>query len=898
MFPEPLFRKAFALLGILALSAAGRAVEHALECGHAHGLNYAVAGVINGLSYPPERQVDVLHLKLDVTPNFQERSVAGTATIKFKAMARPIEELKLHAVDLRVSTVESSRPLAGWQNTGQEILATFREPLKSGEEAELTIVYSAEPKRGLYFRTPEMGYKPGETHCYTQGEAIEARYWFPSYDHPTEKFTTEMICHVPTGMVALSNGRLLSEKENDGKKTFHWLQDKPHVNYLITLCAGNFEKLEEKHGDLSMAYWVPPSELPQANFSFKHTKPSMEFFEREVGMKYPWDRYDQVVVRDFQFGGMENTAQTTLTEYTLQPDDTEQLYVGNAQGLVAHELIHQWFGNLVTCQDWNHLWLNEGFATYYAHLYNAHVNGWDELIYGMNGTAESLLRGIDSRPIVSRKFENPDQLFRTVAHLVYGKAGWVLHMLREELGEELFRKGVGQYLEAHKFDVVNTEDLKRALEKASGSSLDYFFDQWVYKGGYPNLNVRYSWDERTKLARVSVEQTQQITPEAGLFSLPLKVRFGSGSEAFEKTLRVTAQSEDFYIPLPAAPKVVRFDPRAAILARINFEPTQQMLELMLQDKTDAMGRIIAVRKLGAKGGATAVRLLSKALAEDEFYGVRYEAVEALKGMRTPEALDALIAGSKQPDARVRFRALDGIGGFHDEKAFAHLAANLGEEKNPVILASLMESMAGFSKPEWTPKLAARVTQPSYRHAVASSAIQSLQIANATEELPMLIREMRASRGKFSSQALGEALHAVGQLGWAVENKDDARVFLLEFIDDPRDRVQLGAVRGLGALGDLKATPALEKLTVNSPPGRIGTQAETSLRQLRERQAPQAELGTVRSNILALQKENIALRKELEDLKKRFDATAGSPPAATKPPERETKPKRWFNGARR
>ena len=844
------------------------------------------------LSYAPDRQVDVLHLKLEVAPNFQQQSVSGTATLRFKTLLRPVEELTLHAVDLRVAKVTSSKEIAAWQNTGQQVITTFKEPLQPGEQAEISISYSAEPKRGLYFRTPAMGYKQGETHCFTQGEAIEARHWFPSYDVPNEKFTTEMICRVPEGMVALSNGRLLESKSEGGMKLFHWLQDKPHANYLITLVAGQMEKLEDKHGDLPMAYWTPPSEIPQANFSFKHTKPSMVFFEREIGRKYPWDRYDQVVVRDFQFGGMENTGQTTLTEYTLHTDDTEQLYVDNSQGLVAHELAHQWFGDLVTCKDWNHLWLNEGFATYYAHLYDAEVGGWDELLYGLNGTAESLLNGNDPKPIVSRRFDNPDHLFQTSSHLVYGKASWVLHMLREELGADLFRKCVQAYLTKHEFGVVGTEDFRAVFEEVSGRSLDQFFDQWIYKGGYPTLKVDYSWDEKTKLAKLSIQQTQTLSPEVGLFNLPLQVRFQTDSGTTDKTLRVTAQSEDFYLPLPSAPKLVRLDPRGAILARINFEPTAEMLDSMLTHKSDMLGRLIAVRKLGSKGGHNAITQLKKALQEDPFYGVRVAAASGLGGIRTPEALDALIASSQQSDARVRRQVLSGIGSHYNVKAYTHLAERLKEERNPGIIPSLLRSVASYSNPEATAQLAPYTSKPSYRNEIAAAAIRSLSIANAASELPALMTYVRSNAPAFSSQALGEAIEGLGQLARESTNQAAALQFLLGFAEDPRDRVRIAAVRALGSLGDAKAIPALEKLAINSPHNRVSGQAQASLKQIRERQAPAVELSSVRANILDLQKENAALKKEMEDLRKRFEAVSKAANATDAPAQtNRTRPMR-------
>src|SRR5439155_21936315 len=226
--------------------------------------------------------------------------------------------------------------------------------------------YRAEPTQGLYFRTPEMGYKAGDTHLYTQGEPTEARHWYPCFDAPNEKFTSEIVCRVPEGMTVLSNGRRVSEEKDGGLVAVRWLQDKPHVTYLISLVAGYFKSVEDKYHEVQLAFYTPPSEINEAPNSFRDTKDMLAFFEDEIGVPYPWAKYYQVCVNDFG-GGMENTSITTLTVDTLFTAATEN--IRSSQGLVAHELAHQWFGDLVTCKDWSDIWLNDGFATYYESHY-------------------------------------------------------------------------------------------------------------------------------------------------------------------------------------------------------------------------------------------------------------------------------------------------------------------------------------------------------------------------------------------------------------------------------------------------------------------------------------------------------------------------------------------------
>ncbi|MEP6662877.1 MAG: M1 family metallopeptidase, partial [Verrucomicrobiota bacterium] len=314
--------------------------------------------------YAPSREADILHFKLDVTPDFKARTIAGIATLTFKPIAKPLHELRLDAVDLSVSNITSSEKIESYQVTGEKIIITFARPVDAEKETTVAITYSAEPEIGLYFRTPEMGYKAGETHLWTQGEPVEARHWYPNFDAPNEKFSSEVICHVPDGMTVLSNGKLMSqEKDAKGLLAVRWLQDKQHANYLISLIAGNFKHIDDQYKNVPLAFYTPPSDIDEAKNSFRDTKDIMEFFEEETGVPFPWDKYFQVVVSDFTMGGMENTSITTLTDRTLFRTNTES--IRSSEGLCSHEMAHQWFGDLITCKDWSHLWLNEGFATFY-----------------------------------------------------------------------------------------------------------------------------------------------------------------------------------------------------------------------------------------------------------------------------------------------------------------------------------------------------------------------------------------------------------------------------------------------------------------------------------------------------------------------------------------------------
>ena len=849
---------------------------------------YAEArGDAAGRKYAPSREIDITHQLLDVTPDFERRSVAGTIRIEFKPIAKPFGELRLDAVDLTIATVESSAAILGWQNTGEQLVVTFKDAIPAEAAAWVKITYSAaDPQKGLYFRTPAMGYKEGDTHLWTQGEMHEARHWFPSFDYPNEKFTTEMICRVKDGMVALSNGKLVSQEKDAGTGlvAWRWLQDKPHVNYLVTLCAGYFAKLEDRHGDLPLAYWTPASQIAFAKHSFARTKEMIAFYEKETGVKYPWARYDQVVVDDFTWGGMENTAQTTLNASTLFPDEFAQ--TRNSQGLIAHELVHQWFGDYVTTKDWSHVWLNEGFATYYDALFREHADGRDEFLWDLLGNARQVLgQQNDTIPIVYRGYADPVEQFGFRA---YPKGGWILHMLRNQLGADLYRRCIQTYLERHALGSVTTEDLVGVIEELSGRDWDQFFDQYVYHAHHPELNVAYSWDERSKLAKVSIQQNQKLGPTVLLFNLPLKVRFKSGANITDVVANVAKQSEDFYFALPAKPELVRVDPDFAWLAQIEFNPPNEMLLAQLADTSDVIGRIFAIEKLAERKDKPTIEKLQTVLNNDAFWGVRLEAAKALRQIHNEEARAALLASTTQPDARVRQEVVGGIASFFQSETPEALAKAVERETNPDVQSVAVRALAAYPVDQVKPELLKQLNSTSYQQVLADAAIDAIRAQRNPAYLDALLATLRQREADFTSGGFGDGLNTLAVLAADEDNKTPFREFIAGKLNHPKRTVQLSAIRALGTLGDPQGIAPLQTFATARKASPQRGAAEAAIRQLRERKPPAAEVGTLRDEVMELQRANRAIKQEFEDLKKQLEAakpaTTNAPAAgkATKP----------------
>lgn len=877
----------FGVVSTFVFASRASAVEELVICRYC-GQNHAAISFdppTPGRKYAPDRQVDILHIKLDVTPNFENNTVAGTATITFAPISAALAQLRLDAVRLDIAEVTGTAEVADFAVDDESLAILFAEPIPVGEEASVTVRYSAQPAKGLYFRTAKMGYPEEDTHIWTQGETHEARHWFPCFDYPNERSSTEIICHVPPEMTVISNGRMISEEVNDetGFKAVHWLQEKPHVSYLICLVAGHFNKLEAKHGDTPLGFYAQPTLAEHAHNSFQDTPTIMAFFEEEIGVPYPWEKYDQVTIRDFVAGGMENTTLTTLTHRTIYSEATEN--IRSSRNLDAHELAHQWFGDYVTCKDWSHLWLNEGFATYYTHLYNEHKLGRDELLYGLYNDANNkvLSQTKDFRPIVYNNYGQAGEQFDFRA---YPKGSWVLHMLRSQLGKDLYRKGIQTYLKRHALSSVVTEDLNSVLEEVSGRSLDRFFDQYVYHGGFPILTITYRWIPEDKLAHIQVEQTQKVTDEVLLFELPATLRFHVGRRVIDREVKINDAKHDFYFSLSSQPKIVRFDPQYSILAKVDFKPPQKMLLAQIENEDDMIGRLLAIKNLSGSKDHAVLEALTERLQKDPFYGVRIAAAKAIAKLHTDEAFEILQDSRKQEDARVRLAVIEGIGSYYRPETLETLCEVAEKEPNPAIVASAVTSLAKFSEPKAAHCIEKALTRESFGNEIAAAAVDAIRQAYNTDLADELLMALMGQEKEFDSNDFGRGLTAVATLTNGREDKSATRKFLAKYLDHPKEPVCVAAIRALGSLGDRQAVPILQPLT-EAHSGRVSSAAKDAVGKIEVNAATApAEVRELRKLVRELQSEQKKLAEIVETLKAKRTAKSKAVDKETDKPEVE------------
>ena len=820
--------------------------------------------------YAPDRKVDITNVLIDVTPHWEQRTIDGYVEIDFTPIALPLSQLRLDAVDLNVLKLTATATVSDYEVSENNIVITFSPSLEPGQAAQVQIRYTTQPKQGLYFRTPELGYPAGDIHLFTQGQTHTHPHWFPAFDYPNERSSSEIICRVPPEMMAVSNGVLVSEEidPQTGLKAVHWRQEKPHVNYLIALVAGKFAKLQANYQDIPMAFYTQPSMSQYAHNSFQDTVDMMGFFEQEIGVPYPWAKYDQAIVTDFTSGGMENTTLTIMTHRTLFPDETEN--IRSSQNLVAHELVHQWFGDLLTCKDWSHIWLNESFATFYAHLYNLHKNGQEDFLYGLYLDARRRVlhnRSVEL-PIVYREYENSWEQFD---YRTYPKGSWVLHMLRSQLGPELYRKVIQTYVERHALTSVVTEDLVAVIEEVSGRSFDRFIDQWIYHAGWPKLKINYDWNGQTRLAHLRVRQTQTGDDSIMIFHFPTTVRFYYDQGYEDRAIEVNRPQQDFYFALEQQPRIVRFDPEFSLLAEIDFNKPRAMLLDQLKQEDDMIGRVLAIESLEDKDDHDVIEALSRRLHEDAFWGVRVRAARALGDINTDEAFLALTGALNQPDARARQAVTQAIGDFYRPDNLDWFSVFLGAEKNPDIKAAAIRGLGLYHYDAVEGLLLMFLRSESFRNTLAMAAIYAIERLDEPGYIDVLMETLTTYEDRFVGRDLGRALQTLARIADELDDKSQVRKFILSYLDHPVMDVKTGAIRALGDLGDARVL-SIVRTFEKVPDRRMPAAARAAVRALeRAKDNVPDELIELRQKVGELEEDYEDLQQTLQKLEDKLNA---------------------------
>ena len=820
-------------------------------------------------NFGPDRPVDVRHITLDLRPDIELRRLDGCCTTTVRAIEDGVRLLVLDAVDLTIAAVRRAEggEALPFRSTSTQLEVTVEPPLRAGEALVFAIDYAVEsPRRGLYFVEHE------PRHVWTQSQDSDARSWFPCFDYPNAKQTTSSRITVPSGHFALGNGALIERTEHGAHTTFHYEQRIPHSTYLMTMVAGPFSEIEQPHARVPVWYYTLPGREADGERAFGNTPRMIDLFERVIGVPYPYERYSQIAVAEFIFGGMENTSATTQTDRVLHDERAHLDF--SADFLVSHELAHQWFGDLVTCRDWAQAWLNEGFATYFEAVWFEADKGWDEYVYEIYQLVARYLEEDAERyrrPIVCNVFRDPIELFDR--HL-YEKGAAVLHMLRGELGWNRMQRSLARYVTENARRTVETIDLIRAIEAETGRNTRAFFAQWVERGGHPEIEVSYRWDAERGVALLTVAQKQSIDNDAPAYAFDLEVGFvaeapaaiavdfGPGPMPGETRTRLSVElrAQSFAVKLDREPALVRVDPAGWILGEWTSSLGPDAHAAALRGDPSPIVRIRAAKALAKDPNELGRNALADALASDPNWGVAVEVAAALGESRTPAARAALLANLRHSHPKVRRAVAEALGAFRDGEVAAALL-EVRDDESYFVIAAAYHALGRTRDPRAFDALVAGAARPSWNETIAAGALRGLGALADPRAGQVLLDACTATRPASLRRV---AIVALAELAGAVDAVRAGTVDAIgQSLHDRSYLVRVAAHAAAEKVSDPRLLVTLDALATAESDGRLRRDAAEAAIRIRERQSKPAEIAGLREDLDRLRTELAALRERVD-----------------------------------
>lgn len=757
--------------------------------------------------YARSRNYDLQHSKIALRFDLESKKVVGDVTHTLSLLREGLDQVSFDSVGLQIQNVKVNKSDAKFETTDKKLVVHLAKAGKLGEKYDVEIKYEAKPKKGLYFILPDKDYPNRPKQIWTQGESEDTRYYLPTYDYPNDRLTTETILTVPSDWLTVSNGKLISIADaGAGMKTWTWRESQPSSTYLFTVVAGEIAELKDSWRNMPVTYYAPKDRADRLAINYSRTPAMIEFFSKKLGVDYPWEKYAQSMVDDFVAGGMENSSATTNTASSLRHPKLVPEYPMDYDGLISHELGHQWFGDLVTAKDWGNIWLNEGFATFMEFMWTESHFGKDEGDYARWDSMREWFpqHNLYGKPLVRHDFDDSSEFDGNA----YGKGALVLSMLRRELGDDAFYAGLKNYLEVNRGKNVVTADLAKAIEEATHTNVDQFFDQWVYGAGAPKFEIAYQYDAEKKQVALHVKQTQRIEGRVGLFRLPVDVEITNATGPKLYSITVSKTDETFAFPSATTPQMVLFDKGVQILKSAEFKKENKEWIYQLKNASEVGDRAdasVAVGKL--KGNDEAAVVLGEALRNDKARGVRIVAAQSLGELGSPAAATELLNAMStitQPD--LRSSIVQALGSFKDNADVATKLEGIAKKDDSYRARAAALQAIGKMKPAGAyDVLVAAVNENSPDGFLREAAIRGLGSLGEGKAVPLL-REWAMPGKDFDSR---EA--AIGSLARLKKDDKEITQLIAGYLKEPHFPVRTAAILALGARGDASAIPELEAL---------------------------------------------------------------------------------------
>jgi aminopeptidase N len=789
-----------------------------------------------------ERTFAIVHQVIHVRFDWRRHAVVGTTTLDVAALAEtaPTREVALDAVGMTIGAVTggTGRPLPHTYD-GRTLTVRLSAALRAppGAATTITIAYqTVRPAKGAYFidRRHVM---------WTQGATEETRYWVPTYDYPNGKETWEIYVRTARGEQALSNGRLIGSRDIGGETEWHWSEAHPASTYLMTVVTGPYTVLEDHWRGVPVDYWVYPDSVAAGRRGFGSTPAAIDLFSRLTGVDFPWEKYDQIVAPDFIFGGMENvTATTQADDGILHPAwaDPER----NADGLVAHELAHEWYGDYLTTRSWADIWLNEGFATFMEQVHREVTKGIDAGALDRADAERQVVEGDrhERRPLVyDRWVADPIELFGG-GH-IYPKGAIVLQMLRHRVGDSTFWAAMHRYTVDHAYGSVVSADLEHAFEQTTGGDLTTFFRQWVSGAGMPAFRVAYAIDSTTAgtssltpSVTITARQVQPRDSLTGFFDAQVDIVVLTDKGPVRGVMAVHGESSAVTIPLPAPPRAIRWDSGRWLLQVYDFPRPTAMLAYQMAHDPDVLGRLEAIELLERPSADTAAASAMIAAAQDSGWAVRAAAIEAMPlvvGAQSPhraEALATLLAATRDRDSRVRTAAAMPLLVDETRGGADRLRELATTDSSAYVRGAALSALAYADTTIAMPLIREALGRESWTDIDRRLALAALLRTHDTSVVTVAERFLgpatpRATRRQALTVLMGAAMAAGGRA-------PDVARRIEPLLADEDGFVRESAATALGGLGQASAIPYLERRRAVEPDGRVLQAIDRALAALR------------------------------------------------------------------
>jgi len=792
---------------------------------------------------------------LDVQLDFQRKRVSGTVTHSVDLLPHGSgeRELPLDCHDIEIESVQVDGADVPWQRAPGQLLVQLPETVAGA--CDLRIGFAVErPGKGLYFidADPERG---RVAMCWTQGAMEDHSWWLPCFDDPNNMATYAVRVRHPKHYRALSGGVCQGREELDEHAVTSYQQDRPHVLYLFSLVVGEFSEHRVADAPVPVVNYVPRGREGEAACTFRATAFGIRYLSDYLEVAYPWQCYGHVAVHDFMWGGMENTSLTTIGDHLLIDDARAAREGIDADRLVLHELVHQWFGDLVTMKGWSDIWLNEGFATYLeARAYAAwrHDRGAgepaDELAAEVFDNREIYLRQERerySRPLYADRWRDAYELFDRVA---YEKGSLVLHHLCGYLGEDRFRAALARYLAQHRHGLVETADLRLACESVTGEPLDWFFEQWLHREGHPVLQTTWRYDAARQQLQVSVRQTQAGEDDGAAFRLPTILSWRSGESVERRPVQLERPVEHLLFACERAPTWICLDPDGELPAEWDErDEAARLLARMGDPQLAVAGRARAIDQLGRGLSNSAVCAALATVLGDASAPrlLRIRAAAALGAFGRADGAAVLLERYEQiTEPAIRRAVAAALAQCHGTPELAERLERLADaDASTAVSGELLAARGALQVPGATPAIRSRMGRSSWGDRLQIAAARGLGAsgeAAAADELFPLLNEQR-----HASHLAAAAAKALGELGRRLPLlRTRCRRALQRALSEGGFRLRHAAASALGRCGDCEALPALAAALARERFGiiaRVVREAQTDLREHARERRDHAEL---------------------------------------------------------